>query len=229
MSHPTIMLVDDDPGLLTGLTTMLQFRLPNIRVTPFDSPRTALTCFETTEFDAIVTDLRMKELDGLALLRQVHAVRPHVPVVMMSGHAEQAIASEAIRVGAFECVSKPIDRNEFVDIIKQAVKAHRLSRDVKASQLLLSRFAQRVARLDELVQVSLGRPVTIQHLQQRIETSRQLNQSSIVLLKRILKETEQRTAQTEAALRDAEQHLQTLRQEARRRTAARYGDRISLY
>ena len=82
MSHPTMMLADDDSCLLAGLTDMLQFRLPHVRVTPFESPCAALPRFKTTEFDAVVTDLRMKELDGLALLRQAHAIHPRVPVIM---------------------------------------------------------------------------------------------------------------------------------------------------
>jgi two-component system response regulator GlrR len=102
MSHPTMMLVDDDPCLLAGLTDMLQFRLPHVRVAPFESPCAALARFKTTEFDAIVTDLKMKELDGLALLRQAHAIRPRVPVIMMSGHAERAVVIDAMGMGAFD-------------------------------------------------------------------------------------------------------------------------------
>lgn len=135
MSHPIIMLVDDDPSLLAGLTGMLRIRLPHVRVRPSVRPARALARFETKELGAIVTDLKMKELDGLALLHHAHAMRPHVPVVMMSGHAEQPIIIDAMAMGAFDFLTKPFDRDEFVTVVKYALTAHRLSRDVTASRL----------------------------------------------------------------------------------------------
>jgi DNA-binding NtrC family response regulator len=179
MSHPTMMLVDDDPCLLAGLTDMLQFRLPHVRVASFESPCAALARFETTEFGAVVTDVKIKELDGLALLRQAHAIRPRVPVIMMSGHAERAVVIDAMGMGAFDVLRKPFDRDEFVTAVTYALAAHKLSRDVKARQLHSHRITQRIAVLDALIQASQEKPITIPSIKQRIQTSRQLNQSSI--------------------------------------------------
>jgi len=226
MSHPTIMLVDDDPSLLIGLTGMLQIRLPDTRVTSFESPRTALAHLETAKFDAIVTDLRMKELDGLMLLRQAHAMRPHVPVVMMSGHAERAIITDAITMGAFDFLKKPFDREKFVMVVKYALVAHRLSRDVKARQLHLRRMTERVAALDALIQASQEKPITVPSIQARIQVSRQLTQSSIVLLKRSLETIQQQTRLLEARLREAERPLLAAWQEAHRRATYRFTDQV---
>lgn len=226
MSHPTIMLVDDDPSLLIGLTGMLQIRLPDTRVTSFESPRTALAHLETAKFDAIVTDLRMKELDGLMLLRQAHAMRPHVPVVMMSGHAERAIITDAITMGAFDFLKKPFDREEFVMVVKYALVAHRLSRDVKARQLHLRRMTERVAALDALIQASQEKPITVPSIQARIQVSRQLTQSSIVLLKRSLETIQQQTLLLEARLKEAERPLLAAWQEAHRRATYRFTDQV---
>jgi len=226
MSHPTIMLVDDDPSLLIGLTGMLQIRLPDTRVTSFESPRTALAHLETAKFDAIVTDLRMKELDGLMLLRQAHAMRPHVPVVMMSGHAERAIITDAITMGAFDFLKKPFDREEFVMVVKYALVAHRLSRDVKARQLHLRRMTERVAALDALIQASQEKPITVPSIQARIQVSRQLTQSSIVLLKRSLETIQQQTLLLEARLKEAERPLLAAWQAAHRRATYRFTDQV---
>jgi DNA-binding NtrC family response regulator len=107
---------------------MLQFRPPHVRVAPFESPCAALARFKTTEFNAVVTDVKMTELDGLALLRQAHAIRPRVPVIMMSGHAERAIVIDAMSIGAFDVLRKPFDRDEFVTAVTYALAAHKLSR-----------------------------------------------------------------------------------------------------
>ena len=158
------------------------------------------------------------------LLRHARVIRPHVPVVMISGHAEQTIAAKAIGAGAFDFLRKPLDRGEFVEVLKHALKAYRLSRNVGARQLLLSRLRQQIARLDAIIQAGRERPITIQELRQRIETSRELTQSSNALLKRILEKFQRRTARVEATLREMEQHLLAARQQAHRRMANRYSD-----
>ena len=75
MSHRTIMVVDDDTALLTAVTDLMELHLPDVRVQPFDSPRLALAQFEKHEVFTLVTDLKMRELDGLALLRGAKALR----------------------------------------------------------------------------------------------------------------------------------------------------------
>ncbi|WP_447986747.1 response regulator [Nitrospira sp. Nam74] len=100
MSNQTVMVVDDDTALLTAVTELMQFHLPDVCVQPFDSPRMALTHFEKKEVATLVTDLKMKELDGFALLRGAKAVRPNVPVILFSGHIDSALASQAINMRA---------------------------------------------------------------------------------------------------------------------------------
>ncbi|HKN86923.1 MAG TPA: response regulator [Nitrospiraceae bacterium] len=223
MPHFAIMLVDDDPSLLTAMTGMLRFRLPHIRVNAFDSPRMAFAKLETARYDAIVTDLRMKELDGMALLGHAHATCPRLPVVMMSGHAETAVAAEAIRKGAFEFLQKPLDRDEFLAVLKKALMAHRLSRNMDARQFLLNRLMHRVLALDALIRTRQGPSVaTPSSNQECITVSRQLQQSSLVLLTSSLERIRQRTVLAEATLRETEQSLLTAWREAHRRTVNRY-------
>jgi DNA-binding response OmpR family regulator len=195
MSHPTMMLVDDDSCLLAGLTDMLQFRLPHVRVAPFESPCAALARFKTT-----------------------------VPVIMMSGHAERAVVIDAMGMGAFDVLRKPFDRDEFVTAVTYALAAHKLSRDVKARQLHSHRITQRIAVLDALIQASQEKPITIPSIKQRIQTSRQLNQSSVVLMKRSLDMIQQQTILLEARLKETERPLLTAWQEAHRRAIYRFTD-----
>jgi len=222
-----MMLVDDDPCLLAGLTDMLQFRLPHVRVTPFDSPWAALARFKTTEFATVVTDLRMKELDGLALLRQAHAIRPRVPVIMMSGHAERAVVIDAMSMGAFDVLRKPFDRDEFVTAVTYALAAHKLSREVKARQLHLHRMTQKIAVLDARIQASQENPITIPSIRQCIQTSRQLNQSSVVLMKRSLDRIHRQMILLEARLKETERPLLTAWQEAHRWAIYRFTDQAT--
>lgn len=102
------MVVDDDSALLTAVTDLMQLHLPDVRVHPFKSPRLALAHFEKQEVATLVTDLKMKELDGLALLRGVQALRPNVPVIVFSGHVDVALGSQAMNRGAHDVLHKPV-------------------------------------------------------------------------------------------------------------------------
>jgi FixJ family two-component response regulator len=82
----------------------MQLHLPDVRVQPFDSPRLALAHFEKNEVTTLVTDLKMKELDGLALLRGANALRPNVPVILFSGHVDPVVALQATNIGAHDVI-----------------------------------------------------------------------------------------------------------------------------
>ena len=100
MSRSAVIVVDDDSALLTAMTGLMEFHMPRVHVEPFDSPRLALARFEKKEAAAMVTDLKMDEMDGLALLRGAKALRPSVPVILVSGHVDSTLVSQAINMGA---------------------------------------------------------------------------------------------------------------------------------
>jgi FixJ family two-component response regulator len=60
MSYQTVMVVDDDTALLTAVTDLMHFDLPDVHVQPFESPRLALAQFEKQEVATMVTDLKMR-------------------------------------------------------------------------------------------------------------------------------------------------------------------------
>ena len=76
----------------------------------------------------MVTDLKMKELDGFALLRGAKALRPNVPVILFSGHVDSALALQAINIGADDVLRKPFNREEFVTALTLALNTYDLAR-----------------------------------------------------------------------------------------------------
>src|SRR6476660_8402603 len=110
MAHPSIMVVDDDTALLSAVTGLMELHLPDVRVQAFDSPRRALAQFEKSEAFTLVTDLKMRELNGLALLRGAKALRPHVPVILFSGDVDATLAAKAVSMGAYDVLRKPFNR-----------------------------------------------------------------------------------------------------------------------
>src|SRR5207245_8758393 len=109
-----VPVVDDDPALLAALPEALRLRMAGVTVDTADSGAAALDRIAAREYDAIVIDIKMPGMDGLALLAEIRTRRPDTPVLMVTGHGEHALAIQALRGGAYDFIQKPIDRDHFV-------------------------------------------------------------------------------------------------------------------
>ncbi len=114
MKNARILLVDDDAALLDALPEALRLRMDGIRIDVSDSAVGALERIRETDYDAIVSDIKMPGMDGLALLHEIRDLRPATPTLMITGHGERDLAVQALRGGAYDFVQKPIDRDYFV-------------------------------------------------------------------------------------------------------------------
>ena len=92
MTALRIMVVDDDPALLEALPETLRLRMNGVTVDTADSAAAALDRIASQNYDAIVTDIKMPGMDGLALLSEIRARRPDTPILIITGHGEHALA-----------------------------------------------------------------------------------------------------------------------------------------
>jgi two-component system sensor histidine kinase/response regulator len=122
-----ILIVDDDPALLEALPRALQLRMAGIRVETCDSAAAALERIETRDYDAIISDIKMPGMDGLALLAAIKERRPSTPTLLITGHGEDDLAHRAREGGAFDYISKPIDRDYIVGSLGRAIRTRRLA------------------------------------------------------------------------------------------------------
>jgi FixJ family two-component response regulator len=215
MSRTAVMVVDDDSALLTAMTGLMQFHMPSIRVEPFASPRLALARFEKSEVAAMVTDLKMDEMDGLALLRGAKALRPGVPVILVSGHVDSALASQAMKMGAQDVLQKPFHREEFVTALTLALTTYHLAREVRSHRLHTERLSKRLESLKQLIAESHQRPNTIKRIEGIVSTSRQLNGKSLASLESSLDRLWQHTRLAQARLDTAQQRLLAVQHQSR--------------
>ena len=153
MTGERVLIVDDDPALLQALPQTLRLRMSGVTVDTADSALAALERISEREYDAIVTDIKMPGMDGLALLAEILARRPDTPTVMITGHGEYDLALQCLRRGAYDFIQKPIERDRFVASLHEAIKAHALKRQMKDRSLALARCVSELER----VAVSLGR------------------------------------------------------------------------
>jgi len=153
MTASHVLVVDDDPALLQALPEALRLRMAGVTVDTADSGAAALDRIAAREYDAIVIDIKMPGMDGLALLAEIRARRPDAPVLMITGHGEHALAIQALRGGAYDFIQKPIDRDHFVAALSRAIRAHALNRRVKDRRVALERCT---GELEQIVE-KLGR------------------------------------------------------------------------
>ena len=137
MTGAQILIVDDDPALLEALPETLRLRMAGLQVDTTDSGPAALERLEATDYDALVVDIKMPGMDGLELLTQIKRICPDTPTILITGHGDHDLAVDALRAGAQDYVTKPIDRDYFVASLGRAIQCHKLSREVANKRLEL--------------------------------------------------------------------------------------------
>lgn len=149
MTNAMILIVDDDPALLQALPEAVSLRMPELTIETADSAAAALERIRRIDYDTIITDIKMPGMDGLALLKEIRALRPETPTVLITGHGEYDLTVQALRGGAYDFIQKPIDREYFVASLKRAIYTRGLSRQVQEQQQALEQHA---ATLEQTVQ-----------------------------------------------------------------------------
>jgi len=114
-----LLIVDDDPrirGLLTEALSSLGYLASQA-----SNGREALDMLEEQSFDCVVTDIRMPEVDGLALLHRLKSVHPELPVVMITGFAVPQDKAEAVESGADAFLMKPFRLSKIEDVLTRVL------------------------------------------------------------------------------------------------------------
>ncbi|MFZ5468307.1 MAG: sigma-54-dependent transcriptional regulator [Myxococcota bacterium] len=117
-----VLVVDDETNLRKVLATML--RRTGYEVTAAADGEQGLAELEKNGADIVVTDLVMPKVGGMELLRSVNASHPDVPVIIITAHGTVDSAVEAIKLGAFDYITKPFDQAEIQAVIAKAARTH---------------------------------------------------------------------------------------------------------
>jgi PAS domain S-box-containing protein len=143
------LLVDDDVALLEALPQAILLRMERVQIDTSETATDALERITEVDYDAIVTDIKMPVMDGLALLEEIGKVRPGTPTLLITGHGEHDLAVRALRGGAYDFVAKPIDRDYFIASLERAIGMRRLDREVERQRLALQRHASVLEHVDD--------------------------------------------------------------------------------
>lgn len=116
---PTVLIVDDEKNILLTLGQALQ--LAGYQTELAASGKAALEIVAVKPIDAVLMDVKMPDLDGLAAIEKLSNLRPNIPVIMMSGHATIDVAVKATQLGARDFLEKPIARERLLVALRNAL------------------------------------------------------------------------------------------------------------
>lgn len=136
---PKVLVVDDDRSALDSLSEVLEHE--GYQVHRAMSGKHALEILSSQELDLILTDLRMRELDGMKVLEVVRSTQKDIPVIVMTGFASMETAIDAIHKGAYDYLSKPFKLDHLRVLAKRALEQVRLCREIQRLQSVVQSAA----------------------------------------------------------------------------------------
>ncbi len=141
MEQLVLYLVDDDVATRKELTRILG-KHTSLNVLCFETPSSALDRLETRPPELALIDLRLPEMDGLALLERIREGAPDVMAILMTGYGEAETARRARESGALDFVEKPLDLPYLLVALRQLEREARLRKNLRASSVLFSKVIE---------------------------------------------------------------------------------------
>ena len=144
-TRKTILLADDD----VNLRRVLEFQLTEAgyNVSTAQDGAEALGIFTNSDFDCVVTDLRMPKLSGLELLGKIKAANAEIPVIVITAFGEVETAVTAMKAGAFDYINKPFNRDEILLTLERALNFSETNRENRQ----LRELVDKEFRLDNII------------------------------------------------------------------------------
>ena len=145
----TIIVVDDEEIVLASINSFLGLET-EYKVITFTSAVEALDYIKANDFDLVISDYLMPEMDGISFLANVREIRPEVPRIILTGYADKENAIKAINeVGLFQYIEKPWDNNDLLLIIRNGMEKQKL---IKKLQEKIGEINMAYGELDKLHQ-----------------------------------------------------------------------------
>lgn len=142
-----LLLVDDDPGLLK----LLGMRLTSegFHIFTAESGQEALKLLLKEKIDLVISDLRMDEMDGMALFAEIQRQQPGMPVIILTAHGSIPDAVAATQQGVFSFLTKPVDRDALYKAIDEALELVTIVSDEEWSKDIVTRSPQMLRLLEQ--------------------------------------------------------------------------------
>jgi len=124
-----ILVIDDERAIRNTLKEILEFESHEVELA--EDGIAGIELFKKDNFDAVLCDIKMPQMDGIEVLDKLMELSGEVPVIMISGHGNIETAVDAIKKGAFDFVEKPLDLNRILITIRNATDKNTLIKETK--------------------------------------------------------------------------------------------------
>ena len=119
MERSKILVVDDEAVIREGVKRILE--RSDMEVATSSGGRAALAMMQETDFDLVVTDLKMPGMNGIEVLKAIKVLQPEVPVIIITGYSTVDTAVEAMKSGAFDYIAKPFTPDQLTEKVTKAL------------------------------------------------------------------------------------------------------------
>ncbi len=124
-----VLVIDDERPIRNALKEILEFE--KFEVSLAEDGEEGLKMALKGNYDLILSDIKMPKLDGMEVLEKLLSEKPELPVIMISGHGTIETAVEAVKMGAFDFIAKPLDLNRLLVTVRNALDKKELVRETK--------------------------------------------------------------------------------------------------
>jgi DNA-binding NtrC family response regulator len=142
---PLIIAADDDQDFLNGIVRILKSRFKDFEVEGVGSGQEVLKLLEKKDAGILISDLRMPEMSGMELLENVLDINPDICVIMLTGYATIESAVEALKKGAWDFISKPVEREELFHAVEKANAHYTLAKENRKLKNLVKLYDEKTS------------------------------------------------------------------------------------
>jgi DNA-binding NtrC family response regulator len=149
---PKVLFIDDNQNFLNAVTSLLMAARTDMAIDTALCAEAGLLLIAVSYYDAIISDYRMSGLDGLTLVKECNRLRPGTPIILLTGYGDRSMETEALRLGAYAFIHKPVQPDAFLSLVNRAVRKEneRPSSNIDKSEVsLLTRLPLEDNRLFE--------------------------------------------------------------------------------
>ena len=152
---PKILIIEDEASIRRVLIKILSEESSTYNVEEAEDGMQGFEKIKNTDYDLVLCDIKMPKMDGVELLEAVKKIKPEIPMVMISGHGDMETAINAMRLGAFDYISKPPDLNRLLNTVRNALDKKQLVVENKILKKIVGKKYEMIGESEPINHIKL--------------------------------------------------------------------------
>jgi two-component system nitrogen regulation response regulator NtrX len=152
---PKILIIEDEAAIRRVLTKILSEESSTYNVEEAEDGMQGFEKIKNIDYDLVLCDIKMPKMDGVELLEAVKKIKPEIPMVMISGHGDMETAINAMRLGAFDYISKPPDLNRLLNTVRNALDKKQLVVENKILKKIVGKKYEMIGESEPINHIKL--------------------------------------------------------------------------